>query len=78
MVGDPDNLAPEHLQLTLDRLVLEATLVVDQGGPPKGPGTTYGTAHPRSARTANSIVLIACSPCVPPAALIKPITLSCR
>jgi hypothetical protein len=39
---------------------------------------TYGTAQPRSALTANSIVLIACSPWVPPAALIRPMTSSCK
>ena len=43
-----------------------------------GMGTTYGTSHARSARVANSIVLIACRPWVPPAALISPITWSCR
>src|SRR4029077_724686 len=41
-------------------------------------GTTYGTAHARSALVANSIVMTACSPWVPPAALISPTTVSCR
>ena len=74
---DPYDLAAEPLELALDRLV------ADRAVSPKtcqeaGIGTTYGTAQPRNARAENSIVLIACSPCVPPAALIRPITLSCR
>ena len=39
---------------------------------------TIGTAQPRSARTTNSIVFTACKPWTPPAALIRPITLSVR
>src|SRR5207247_9204579 len=44
----------------------------------RGIGCTIGTAHPRSARTTNSMVLIACRPCTPPAVLIKPTTLSVK
>ena len=76
-LGDAHDLAAERLELQLDRRgrtrpSSSKTLAA------VGMGTTYGTAHPRSARVANSIVLMACRPCVPPAALISPITSSCR
>ena len=75
VVGDPDDLAAKHLQLALDRLVLDPALLVESAAA-EATGTTSGTAQPRRARTQNSIVLIACRPCAPPATLIRPITLS--
>ncbi len=71
-----DPTSPEPLELALDRLVVIDLVAEDLPGGRNRDDVR--PAQPRNARAENSIVLIACSPCVPPAALIRPITLSCR
>jgi hypothetical protein len=75
--GDTHDLGSQRPELQPDAFIADSTVGVED---PEGRGDGYdvGTAHPRSALTANSMVLIACSPWVPPAALINPITSSCR
>ena len=59
--GDANDLGAERSQLQFDTVIVEAPVLVEHTGG-GGDGTTYGTAHARSARTENSIVLIACNP----------------
>jgi hypothetical protein len=81
-VGDESSrhahdLTAQGSELRLDSVVVDTTVAVEGPGS-DAIGTTYGTAQARSARAENSIVLIACRPCMPPAALINPTTLSWR
>ena len=76
-LGDAHDLAAERPELQLDCRVPDLTVLVEDSRRRRN-GNDVRDGPPRSARVANSIVLMACRPCVPPAALISPITSSCR
>jgi hypothetical protein len=74
---DAHDLAAERLELQLDGLILDLARAIedtrrrcDRNDVWHSPGSecSAGELH----------VLMACSPCVPPAVLISPTTLSCR
>ena len=68
--SDANDFAAEHRWLCVDGLVFDLSRHPENAGN-RPDRHAYGTDQPRSARTENSIVLIACSPCVPPAALTR-------
>ena len=75
--GDPHDFAAQRDELLFDCRVFDAAMLVEDARR-RCDGNNVWDIPRRSARMENSIVLIAWSPCVPPAALISPMTLSCR